>query len=256
MFWDAFIVFLAALTIIAAFWEFIGNKLATSHQERRFIASIAKLTEMFDIFHQKLRQALTKEEAEKVLLEFEIGLLKASSWVLCGKHSIWASLMIYDKDRELLVLDKSNHFLCSDEEKEKGEPNEEFLIDLTESDPKKIGPAAMAFIRKESVVHLPKKSNGIGFIYTRNENGKFKWLETFQGWFPSGDNDFENIRSVLSVPVAVSSSLNLGKRLGVLNFTTNKKDLFTPRDYTMAICFASFAAQAREEANLLKATLA
>jgi hypothetical protein len=267
--WEIFIIVLALMTIAAAIWEFKGNKLATSHQERRFIAGMNKLMETFDVFHQSVNGAATIEEAEQALLNFESVLLEISSWILCGKYPVCSALMIYQENGHKLVLDKAKHFHENGKANLSGETvagnptinpltnNQlvEFVIDLNEARTEMIGPAIIAFKRKGSVIHLPKKLNKIGFIYFRNPKGKFQWRETFRGWYPSEDLDFEDFRSVLSTAVSVFSDSEEIKPFGVLNFTTQDKDLFTPRDYTMALCFASLVAQAIYETNLKKTYL-
>jgi len=238
--WRPFIFLLALLTVAAAIWEVKGNRLATTPQEVRFIAGTHKLLQEINLFGANLARANNKKEAELALQKFLSQLLIISSGVLCGKHSVDVSLMLYDQDQNALILDKNN--LYQSDSSRKYRYPDYLLIPLGPKDEGQIGPAEAAFTRKEFIAHMPKKKNRIGLLYLRKEEEKYIFEDFFSGWYPSPDgSSTENFRSVLSVPVRTFLDNSQYEMLGVLNFTTRTRDLFVDRDYIMASCFASFA---------------
>ena len=118
-----------------------------------------------------------------------------------------------------------------------------------EKDIAEIGPAETAFnlgkltARNDYVVHLPTKKQRLGIIFKDVGDEDYVDESHFEGWYSAENEKYEEFRSVLSVPVTKYINGEL-ETIGVLNFTTKKRDLFIDRDYVMANCFAKFIAHA------------
>jgi hypothetical protein len=240
--WKVFIVGVAVLTVAAAIWEFLGNKLATSPQEVRFIAGMDTLLHEFHKFQRKLDSAINEKSSARLLQEFLCELLKTSSAILCGNHNIDVALMLYDKEANELILDKSKQYQSTSAEKYKL-PNE-LIIPLTKKPSAHVGPAEIAFKMQEYIAYMPKKKKKIGLIYKQEKGEKYVFEGFFEGWYPADEAGTENFCSILSIPVLSYKDDTQIEMIGVLNFTTTGRDLFIDRDYVMASCFASFVAQA------------
>lgn len=256
--WLGFIIFISLLTIVAAIWEFFGNKLAISDQEVLFITGINKVLQTFNRFQCQLGAEKDPKAAGLLLQNFLNELLMQASLILCGKHEVDVAFMVYNKEINALVLDKEKLYQSPFKEKgfpkffrrkrtkEKYEFPENLVIPLGKKPDEQIGPAEIAFIKKKYIAHMPKKKNEIGLIYDYLQNEEYVFKEFFQGWYPAKNRKHENFRSILSVPVTSSISEKQTEIFGVLNFTTRKRDLFIHRDYVIATCFATLISQAMD----------
>lgn len=235
--WIAFLFVLLGLTILELIWEWRGEKLDVSDQEKRFAIGMRELLSEIDKQKRKIASAETITEVDELLKEFMVRFLRTSSKVLCGNNEVHAGIMLHNPQKESLELlewtDKSGYV--------------PFTIDLKKTKAGEIGPAQMSFV-KNMLAHMPKKSRKLGWLYREIDEEQYVLDEFIRGWFevPEADLLFD---SVLSVPI--TSYAKPGKQAvhGVLNFTTATKDHFIPRDYMMAHCFASIIAQAKDAAR-------
>lgn len=233
--WNAFVLSVLLGTIAAALWEFFGNKLATSEQEIRFITGMRTL--LIELEKHKLEiSSADINQSQRLLNNFVRNFLEITSSALCGKKDVHSGLMFYNNDHG---TNKLSLFMSSP-----GAMYPKILNlpigDGVNQDEK--GPACMAF-ESGFLAHMPKKGNKFGFLFSEVAGEKFEFERYFHGWFPAQSLNEEDFRSVLSVPV--TSYVSQGEKVnhGVLNFTTSSGDLFVPRDYIMALCFASILAQ-------------
>lgn len=246
--WLTFIIILAVFTVWAAIWELVGNKLATSKQEVRFILGMNALLEEYNAYERKLQDINDEEQSKELFKEFIKELLKAASGIICGKHTVDVGLMLEKTSTKELILEKDK-FYQSDAGDEHKYP-ERLVIPLDEKeDSKMVGPAEMAFKKKEFIIHMPNKSKKMGLLIQQSGGEDYTPKGVFEGWYPADHETQENFRSVLSVPVISYKNENESEIFGVLNFTTRNndlyinRDLFVDRDYIMASCFAVMIAQ-------------
>ena len=244
--WFAFIIGLSVFTVFAAIWELFGNKLATSKQEVRFIVGMNKMLKKYNVYERNLEKSFSAEESKQLLQTFLDDLLKSSSEIICGKHTVDVALMLEDQGIKCLVLDRDK-FYQNQTSDNRAYPTD-LNIPLVEKPADLIGPAEIAFKKRVYIAHMPDKYKKIGLLFTQNEGEVYGYADVFEGWFPANNSSNENFRSVLAVPVMSyrdeDASKMVNEILGVLNFTTHKKDLFVDRDYITASCFSILVAQA------------
>ncbi|HLL72622.1 MAG TPA: hypothetical protein VK363_14360 [Pyrinomonadaceae bacterium] len=232
--WHLFILSITVGTIMAAVWEFRGNKLATSPQEIRFVLGIRSLLTQLEKFKREIEKT-TNVETFSLLNDFFAFFLKVTSNTLCGKKEVAGGLMLYQEKEGTLALHKYTP----------GAMYQEGLrIPLTgrvQNEEK--GPAVKSF-ESGLIAYMPKKSKKIGIVLEAVHGERYKLVEIFKGWYKSQSEAEENFGAVLSIPVTIYAQEREKSNYGVLNYTTVKGDPFVPRDYIMSECFASILAQA------------
>lgn len=225
-------------TIAGALWEFFGNKLSTTPQEVRFVATIRALL----IELEKFTYGTSKDKSPKERLsQFTDSFLDATCEAMCGKKLINGAFMWQPPDSDhLALINKSS--------------NAKYLMDLeiplptsTESDI--TGPAGIAHTQTR-VVYMPLKRWKLSWPMRLVKNGKerYETLDPCYGWV-KGTQEMERCTSVLCLPVAVYLGPKKREAFGVLNYSTRSLDPFVDRDYMMGECFASILAQATAAAQ-------
>jgi hypothetical protein len=126
---------------------------------------------------------------------------------------------------------------------------DELRIELPTGQKIDTGPAAVAFLR-QLVVYMPHKKRKLGWPFKYLNQGGYEPTLPQKGW-TVGTEQLERFRSVLCVPVGIYESKSAEKKikktsLGVLNFSTRRRDPFVDRDFLMGQCFASILALAME----------
>lgn len=232
--WDIFIISITAVTVIAALWEFGGNKLATSPQEIRFVLGIRWLLARLEKFKREIEGGDYADTSKK-LDDFFDFFLKVTSNTLCGKKDVDAGLMLYQESEGKLALHKyTPGAIYQDDLK--------IPIGTHVTDARK-GPAANSF-ESGLVAYMPKKAKRIGILLEAKEGEEYRLVKIFRGWYQSQSEREEEFCAVLSIPITIYAKEREKSNYGVLNYTTVKGDPFVPRDYIMAECFASILAQA------------
>lgn len=232
--WHIFILGITGATIIAAYWEFRGNRLATTPQEIRFVLGIRSLLTQLEKFK---REIIGKSFSDKFdnLSDFCSLLLKVTSNTICGKKEIAGGLMFYQNNKGILAL----HSYTPGSMYQHG-----LEIPLGKGIRKdQKGPATKAF-ETGQIAHMPNKSKKIGILLEAVQGERYRLAEMFKGWYDSQSAAEENFSAVLSIPVTIYANQGEKINYGILNYTSIKGDPFVPRDYIMAECFASILAQA------------
>jgi hypothetical protein len=241
--WLIFILALIFATIGAALWELFGNKLDVSEQEKRFALGMKILLSKIEELKHSISKSNDVDTVNEIFLGFIDEFLRITSKVLCGEKHVHAGLMLFFPDENKLKLIKSTP--------NSGYPTpNELVIELDKiQERNEKGPAQLAF-EKEKLAHMPKKSKKLGWLLQENDNDENYGFDTFvRGWFEVPVSNSKVFESVISVPITSYAKENKKAYHGVLNFTNEKKDHFIPRDYTMAFCFASIVAQAKDAAS-------
>lgn len=240
--WIGFIVLIAIATVAAAVWELSGNKLDVSEQEKRFALGIKTLLAKIEEFKQQLWKVDSIDLVNAKFDEFSDDFLEVTSKVLCGGKTVHAALIFHFPDDEILRLVRSTPG-------SNYPPPEKMTIHLPSIPEDHKGPAQMSF-ENDLLALMPKKSRKLGWVMKEKSNNEdYEFAKLINGWFeppPPADGVFE---SVMSVPITSYAEEGLKAYHGVLCFTTEKKDYFILRDYTMAFCFASIIAQAKDAAR-------
>jgi hypothetical protein len=233
-FWHVFVIFITICTLLAAIWEFSGNKLATTPQDIRFVLAIRSLLTQLEKFKREMEKKAFPERVNR-FTDFSDLFLKLTSNTLCGKKEVAGGLMIYQMEKENLSLltytpgSMYQHGL------------EIPLTGTLKKDQK--GPATKAF-ESGAIAYMPKKDKRIGVLLEAAQGESYSLVDMFKGWYPSQSATEEKFGAVLSVPVSIYNAEGEKVNYGILNYTTVKRDFFVPRDYIMAECFASIMAQA------------
>src|SRR5205085_7341012 len=232
--WHWFILLLTLGTVIAAGWEFFGNKLATSPQEIRFVLGIRSLLTQLEKFKRDIEK-LSYDEIRTRLDDYFAFFLKVTSTTLCGKKDVAGGLMLYQEKEGGLALHKYTPGAMY-------QPG--LVIPLRDNIEKENkGPAAKSF-ESGLLAYMPQKRKEIGMVIEAVQGEKYKLVEIFKGWYKSQSAAEENFCAVLSIPITIYAEERKKINYGVLNYSTVKGDPFVPRDYIMAECFASILAQA------------
>lgn len=232
-----FLVFtITVITILAAGWELIGNKLTTSPQERRFLTAMQLLLpELHRLTYGEDREP----NLEKRLDEFLESFLEVTSKTLCGKTPVDAGFMRKVPKEDMLELHKSSSGA-------KYPPD--LMIPLVDTKEKanagKTGPAGVAYDRSETVYMPFKHLKRAWPIQLLGES--YEPSDPAEGWVSASLPKFERFCSVLCSPVAVYSQADKRSRFGVLNYSTKVRDPFVDRDFAMSECFSNILAQAME----------
>lgn len=238
------IITITIITILAAAWELLGNKLTTSPQEIRFVTAMRSLLPSL----QKLTYGEDNEQdLEKRLDNFLEGFLEVTSKTLCGKTQVDAGFMREVPKQKMLQLHKSS--------KVANYPPELFIpvpdlavtpaeeVDSTE-ERKGPGPAGVAYARLRTV-YMPFKRLKRAWPF-QLVGRRYEPSEPSEGWIPAELPRYERFCSVLCSPVAVYRKANMKRPFGVLNYSTKARDPFVDRDFAMSECFSSILAQAME----------
>jgi len=253
------------LTFGAAAWEFLGNKLTTSAQEIRFQQGtdelLKELRDLWGVVQNK--RTLGHQAVEEKWESFTDNFLDIAANIFSVRHFGWNSkahsgLMVKDPDNQSLILKKFSTGAGY-------KPGLKIPIPY-DNNYEESGPAALAFKEKTLVyvpkVYVPKKErehpkNAWPFcrewktsrrkqqpereeFYERpaahlDEGFYYKAGNPQPCWKPSAEQEQEKFRTVLCIPIP---------SLGVLNFSTKRRDPFIDRDFFMAECLAAFLAQA------------
>jgi hypothetical protein len=230
-----FLIFtITVITVLAAGWELVGNKLTTSPQEIRFLTAMQLLLSAL----QKLTYGEDRD-LEKRLDEFLKDFLEVTSKTLCGKTPVDAGFMGKVPRQDRLELLKSSSGA-------KYPPALMIpLVDTKERDNAgKTGPAGVAYDRSETVYMPFKHLKRAWPIQLLGES--YEPSDPAEGWVSASSPEFERFCSVLCSPVAVYSQANKKFRFGVLNYSTKVRDPFVDRDFAMSECFSNILAQAME----------
>jgi hypothetical protein len=227
-------------TFGAAFWEFFGDKLSSSHRDAEFALHVRRLLRLLDIFYvaEPGKPLLPPREC---LEQFTTAVVGAACATLCGKAAVAGGYMTPQEENSLKLWKIS----------ENANYDKELIIPLATNEPGP-GPAALAYKQKEPPyysVYLPYKDE--------KDDKKEAWFvadaqgEQFQfpppkqvRWIPAKDQSLEDFRSVLCVPVRFYSGKEIGVNGGVLTVSTKRRDPFLTRDFLMAECFARILGQA------------
>lgn len=231
-----FVLSLIVLTVLAAVWEFKGNKLTTSPQEERFLDGMRYL--LFELEKFSHGQDLTADEVDVRLARFIQGFLEITTRALCGKKRIDAGLMVRMSDKKTLVL----QFISKSANYQKG-----LVIKIPSNvDRGDVSPAGETLAHDEPhLTYMPKKKKERTWVFQSDDlEGRYKALRSIVGWVNTIKPEFQDFRSVLCVPVAVYQKEDEKLSFGVLNYSTKVRDPFVDRDFMMAECFASILAQA------------
>lgn len=215
------ILILTLGTLIAAIWEFVGNKLATSHQEVRFIKGISQLLVELETFCFK-SDPLDATSLDSFLTAF----LGVARDVLCGEEDVGADLML--QTGELLRPVKRS-----------GYPDDSEIVDI----PLPNGAAGLAFSRMEPV-YVPDKEWREAWLLSKVQYEEYQAQVPLIAWVDAHNVKKERFHSILCVPIAGYTAKKTRSKLGVLNFTTVVRDPFVNRDFSMAECFGSILSQA------------
>jgi hypothetical protein len=237
--WIVFLFCLIAAVFGAVVWEVLGDKLDVSEREKRFAVGMRDLLSEIEKLKKHVWAAQNTGKVNDELNSFIDKFLNTSCHVLCGGNKVHAGVMFHDTQTNSLNLyNRTDGSAYPDDVT--------IVLDETKDDTEK-GPAEMAF-NKTLMAHMPEKSKKIGWVYNELD-GEYVFKEFVRGWVEPPASDSEIFESVLSIPI--TSYAKEGKKAyhGVLNYTTAAKDHFIPRDYVMAVCFASILAQAKDAAR-------
>ena len=223
-FLDWLILMTVVGTISAAIWELWGNKLRTSPQEVKFTAGLRFLLAALEAFSfETSGPAITRE----LLLE---KFLEISRGTLCGNERVDACIMMPTPDLQHLRIEKQS----------KGASYPVDKIPLQEN---QTGAAGLAF-KGSKLVYVPDKEwREVWSLSQASEQGYKAAAAPEEAWVPAYDPKQERFKSLLCVPVKRYSGNNQWKTGAVLNFTTDARDPFMPRDFLMAECMAAVLSQ-------------
>ncbi len=244
-YWHGFIISVTLATILAAIWELRGNKISTTQQERRFVLGVRNLLIELEKFKATVKISQNNEDRQAELKALTETFIEIASGAICGKKHVDVGVLMYaDIDGvahlSLYGATPGAHY------------KEGFCMPLqTLADDQK-GPAYMSFTTGH-IAHMPNKADKFGYVFEEIKGEKYRFRDHIEGWFPV-DAEYEDYRSVLSVPV--SSYVDAKKRdvFGVLSFTTSFRDPFIQRDYIMALSLANLLGQAIVALNEQKDT--
>lgn len=240
------IVTITLITILAAIWELVGNKLTTSPQEIRFVTAMRSLLPSL----QKLTYGEDREpDLEKRLNGFLEGFLEVTSKTLCGKTQVDAGFMREIPNQKKLELHKSSKladyppelFIPVPDLASTTMPDSEGVEEEKEDGP---GPAGVAYARLQTV-YMPFKRLKRAWPF-QLIGRRYEPSEPSEGWIPAVLPSYEKFCSVLCSPVAVYRKKNSKRPFGVLNYSTRARDPFVDRDFAMSECFSNILAQAME----------
>lgn len=239
------IVTITVITILAAGWELVGNKLTTSPQEIRFVTTMRSLLQSL----QKLTYGEDREpDLEKRLDQFLVGFLELTSNALCGTTQVDGGFMREVPNQKTLKLHKYSkraHYpptLFIPVPDLASPPHDtEIVGEDKEEGP---GPAGVAYARLQTV-YMPFKRLKRAWPF-QLVGRRYEPSEPTEGWIPAELPSYERFCSVLCSPVAVYRKKNSKRPFGVLNYSTKARDPFVDRDFAMSECFSSILAQAME----------
>lgn len=235
----ALIIILIIGTIGSVIWEYKGKKLEVSQQEKQFAVGMRELLLELERLKRRIDKSKDPDKVDKLFNDFVEIFLKTSRKSLCGDQEVNVGLMLHDSEEKALALTHSTY----------GDEFPEIYIKLKETEKHKKGPAQKAF-EERMLAHMPDKSQQIGWLYDEEEEEKkFRFGNFFVGWFEPPPANSKHFVSVISIPITSYANPESEAAHGVLNFTTQKKDYFIPRDYLMGYCFASIIAQAIDAAR-------
>jgi hypothetical protein len=210
-------------TVGAAVWEFFGNKLTSSPQEIRFAAGIRGLLDRTERYKLDVRAEADKTKRNTLLENLLPEFLELSGTTLCGNKKVTARLMLLVQDNlEWTSNSKTNKIPLPTED--------------TDS-----GPAGWS-MKTMKLAYVPDKDWKESWLFKAVQNEYEVSPSPQSGWIDVDST--EPLHSVLCVPISVYSGSNQRTKIGVLNFSTESRDPFVPRDFLMAECFASILSQA------------
>jgi hypothetical protein len=233
------IAFGTVATAVAALWEIYGNKLSTSPQEVRFLATMRLMLFELEKFSHGIRNELNLEQR---LEQFISDFLDFTTATLCGHKRVDGCLMIEVPEKKVLTIYKSSR------DAKYPAPNK-WEIPIPTDASVKTGPAGISYNHLK-IVYVPIKSWGWGcpFELKQRDNGKevYEPLGPYHGWVDAPSPELEKFTSILCVPVAVHTQASEMRAMGVLNYSTDSFDPFVDRDFLMGECFGSILAQVLE----------
>jgi hypothetical protein len=238
------IVTITVITILAAGWELVGNKLTTSPQEIRFVTAMRSLLPSL----QKLTYGEDREpDLEKRLDDFLEGFLEVTSKTLCGTTQVDGGFMREVPNQKKLELHKSSKL--ADYPPELFIPVPDVVSPIQnetgeEDEGEGPGPAGVAYARLQTV-YMPFKRLKRAWPF-QLIGRRYEPSEPTHGWVAADQPMYERFCSVLCSPVAVYRKKNSKRPFGVLNYSTKARDPFVDRDFAMSECFSSILAQAME----------
>lgn len=233
------ILFGTVATIAAALWEIYGNKLSTSPQEVRFLATMRlMLFELEKFSHEMITEPNLDARVDRFITDF----LDFTTATLCGHKRVDGCLMVEVPGKNVLTIYKSSRDAKYPEPKK-------WEIPIPTDGTIRTGPAGIAY-QHLKIVYVPIKSWGWGcpFELKGRGNGEevYEPLGPYYGWVEAPARELEQFTSILCVPVAVHTQAGERRALGVLNYSTDSFDPFIDRDFLMGECFSSILAQVLE----------
>ncbi|MGC2468041.1 MAG: hypothetical protein WA517_22815 [Candidatus Acidiferrum sp.] len=210
-------------TIVAALWEFFGNKLRSSPQEVRFTSGLYYLLTILENFTFETHgDVITRDPLLEKFLEI-------SRDTLCGDRKVDACIMLPTADQKFLKIEK--------ESRDAKYPVKELPLGNGSS-------AAGQAFKASKLVYVPDKEWREGWSLSQaTAQGYRASAAPEEAWFPASDPKQERFKTALCVPVKRYSGNQQWRTAAVLNFTTDARDPFMPRDFLMAECLAAVLSQ-------------
>jgi len=238
----ALIVSLTLGTLIAAWLELVGEKVASSLRDAQFTFYVRALLERQDNFY-----ASTTPPMDEMLDEFAKNVVTAMCDTLCGRAKV--SGAYFRTEGEVLSLVESTISNGANYDKRLKIPIPP-LNPLTPEAKSKLGPAAFAYYSQSPImcIYVPDKRKQEKTceawcpIKDRgSRNYMFNPPETL-GWFASHADD--KFRTVLCVPVRVYHDAAACFTHGVFVASSFSRDKFLEADFDLAESFARIMARA------------
>lgn len=237
----AFVIIpLSLLTLLALYWEFRGNKLSDTPQDRNFLKHMRGLLTFMET------QVISDKEPGDIgerIKKFSESLMAWANDTLCGNKTIQSAMFLPNDVHTELKL-------------EWAKPEDCFQMGLVlpisseDSDQSK-SPGVESF-RRTRITYMPRKKEGEKKVQCSllfDEPG-FRWTEHVHGWIKPASPGHENFRSLLCVPVGPALDRRTSAQYGLLTFTTSHRDPFVTQDFQIATCFAKVLGQALFYARL------